>query len=152
MPGTEDAKGNHVSNPADGSGIGKLLADSLKALGDYHNAADNPDEEPAPVVGNGSGGDGMVTATAKVPGEVSVAMDPRVLRMDSTTLAEHTTEAVNAALSDLRDKAAKVSGAADLGDLNEKLTEIQDRALPELKSFMNHLNQAQEQLAERGRR
>jgi len=58
-------------------------------------------EEMAEMVGEGESKDGLLRATADSGGRImSIEINPRAMRMDSTTLAEGLTEAIQAAQDD----------------------------------------------------
>ena len=136
-----------MTQPADPSGLGRLLADTIAAAGRYQAARAEADEQ---AEGRGEAADGMVVVHAVPPGNVSrIELDPRVLRLGADQLVEALTEAVNAALADCRAKAGVATGTADFTALREQLGEIRERSLDQLSRFNNALAEAQDRLVRR---
>ncbi|WFE33439.1 YbaB/EbfC family nucleoid-associated protein [Micromonospora sp. WMMD975] len=138
-----------MAQPADPSGLGRVLSETMAAL-QRHNAADDG-APPAPPEGVGEAADGLIRVTAGLPGRLTaVALDPRVMRMPSETLAEEIEAAVNAALTDLQEQAtAAVPGQVDLGSLGEQLRRIQEDAGRQFNAFTDALVEAQDRLSKR---
>jgi hypothetical protein len=91
----------------------------------------------------------MITVRATMPGRITgLTLDPRVLRLDSFTLAEELERAVNTALADLQEQVK--GGTADLSGLTEQLRDIQQSAVQQLSTYSDALVQAQERIAARG--
>ncbi|MEV4753796.1 YbaB/EbfC family nucleoid-associated protein [Micromonospora sp. NPDC049559] len=131
----------------DSTGIERMLADATSALERFQ--ASGADAEP--VEGTGEAADGMIRVRAAAPGQLtSLTLDPRVLRLDSETLAEELLSAVNAALADLRSQAGGGGGLADFSGLNERLKEIQENASRQLNAFASALVDAQQRMAGQG--
>jgi DNA-binding protein YbaB len=136
-----------VASPIDPSNLGRLLSETMSALGQFQN-------QPAdvePPEGEGRAANGMVTVRAAAPGRISaVVFDPRVMRMASEALAEEVAKAVNGALTDLRDKTATVSGQVDFGALGAKLKQIQQDSGRQFTAITDSLVEAQERIARQG--
>jgi hypothetical protein len=141
-----------MAQPVDPSGLGRVLSETMSALGRFTAAADG--EAPPPPEGVGEAADGLVRVTAGAPGRISaLTLDPRVMRLPSESLAEEIAAAVNAALADLQEKAtAAVPGQVDLGSLSEQLRRIQEDAGRQLTTFTDALVQAQDRLSGQGGR
>lgn len=137
-----------MAEPMDPSGLGKMLSETMSALGQFGS----PQADGEPPEGVGQAADGMITASVAPPGRVTaLTFDPRVMRMASEVLAEEVVRAVNEALADLQEKAtAAVPGQADLGALGDKLRQIQQDTGRQLAAFTNSLAEAQERLARQG--
>lgn len=140
-----------MAHPIDPSGLGRLLSETMSALGQF-SGGDGPQVETAPPEGRGEAADGMVQVAVGPPGRViALALDPRAMRMASESLAEEITRAVNEALADLQEQAtAAVPGQVDLGSLGDRLRQIQQDAGRQLTSFTDSLVEAQERLARQG--
>lgn len=138
-----------MSQIADPSGINAMLAQATSALAAFQAASPEADAEPP--VGHGSAANGLITVQAGTPGRISTCtLDPRVMRLDSATLAEELTRAVNDALADLQRLAGAAGAPADLSGLNDQLKEIQQNAASRLAAYSDALVQAQERIAARG--
>ncbi|RZU72999.1 YbaB/EbfC DNA-binding family protein [Micromonospora kangleipakensis] len=138
-----------MADPIDPSGLGRLLSETMSALGQFGGG---PQDDVVPPEGVGEAADGMVRAAVAPPGRVTaLALDPRVMRMASESLAEEITRAVNGALADLQEKAAgAVPGQVDLGGLGDQLRRIQEDAGRQLTKFTDSLIEAQDRLARQG--
>ncbi|WP_018353316.1 YbaB/EbfC family nucleoid-associated protein [Longispora albida] len=136
-----------MGSTADASGIGRMLADVTGLLAQFQAASQAGGE---PAEGRGEAADGMIHATAAGGRITDLTFNPRVLRMDSVTLAEQTLAAVNAALADLAAQTPAPAGPADFGNLGEELKSIQDGAARQFATFGDALIAAQEQIASRG--
>ncbi|ADL44146.1 MULTISPECIES: YbaB/EbfC family nucleoid-associated protein [Micromonospora] len=133
-----------MADPADPSGFGRVLSETMAALQRQTDAG----EQVAPPEGVGEAADGLIRVTAGPPGQVTgLTLDPRVMRMASEALAEEIEAAVNAALADLREQAATAPGEVDLGSLGEQLRRIQADAGRQFSMFTDALMQAQDRLA-----
>ncbi|MEU2986673.1 YbaB/EbfC family nucleoid-associated protein [Micromonospora aurantiaca] len=133
-----------MADPADPSGFGRVLSETMAALQRQTDAG----EQVAPPEGVGEAADGLIRVTVGPPGQVTgLTLDPRVMRMASEALAEEIEAAVNAALADLREQAATAPGEVDLGSLGEQLRRIQADAGRQFSMFTDALMQAQDRLA-----
>jgi len=133
-----------MTGPVDPSGLSRLLADTMAALGDFQQRSGEP------PTGEGSGADGLITVHTALPGRVTgIALDPRAMRLTSDRLADELTSAVNAALADLQARAGVPGGAADFGALGDRLREIQETTGRQLTAMTTSLVEAQEMLARR---
>lgn len=140
-----------MSQVADPSGITEMVAKATSALAALGPTSSDSDADPPS--GSGSAANGMITVRASMPGRItSLALDPRVMRLPSATLAEEIERAVNEALADLQRLATAAGGPADLSVLGDQLREIQQGAVDRLSAYSAALLQAQERIAARGGR
>jgi hypothetical protein len=85
----------------------------------------------------------LVAAVATPDGRVeSLTIAPRAMRLDSFTLAEHVTTAVNAALGDLAAKASDATPATDPTALLHHLQDLQIASVQRLETFLRTINEA----------
>ena len=135
--------------PIDSSGVSGMLSEALSALGRLQAQSDDA-VQPEPPAGTGEAADGLIGVRAVMPGRIEeLRLDPRVLRMASADLAREIEAAVNAALAELRDRAAVGVGATDLGGLADQLKELQESAERGLSAFTASMAEAQGLLARR---
>ncbi len=93
--------------------------ETLRRLGDVFGELDA-------VTGEGFGADGMARALVDATGRIQrITFDPRIARLDTTTIAEAATEAVRAAQDDARRRSEELLSEAAGG---EPLTLDVDRA------------------------
>ncbi|GAA2615748.1 YbaB/EbfC family nucleoid-associated protein [Actinomadura fulvescens] len=96
-----------------------------------------------PVEGAGQAADGRVRATVVAGGRLkSVDLDPRAMRLASAELGEQIVVAVNAALDDLRTKAAGAATgeSVDTDALGKQVEEIQNQGLRQMELITQALN------------
>jgi hypothetical protein len=91
--------------------------------------------------GHGEAADGLIRAVASGGRIERVELSPRVLRMDSQTLAEEITRAVNAALADLRASTAQARGV-DLAALQQQVRQAQDESVRRMALFTSAIQDA----------
>ncbi|MGY0232316.1 YbaB/EbfC family nucleoid-associated protein [Longispora urticae] len=136
---------------ADPAGLGRMLAEATSMLDRFQAMGPAAGDDAAEGVGEAA--NGLITAKAVAPGQLSeLVLNPRVMRMDSQTLAEETLAAVNAALADLRARSPQPAGPADFGTLAEDLRAIQEDATRQMTSFADALVDAQARIAAQGGR
>ncbi|MFG2006600.1 YbaB/EbfC family nucleoid-associated protein [Spirillospora sp. NPDC048911] len=142
-----------------GAELDRMLTDARKTLesmrkgggGDKAAAAPGAAGSAAPargdapqVEGVGLAADGRVKATVSLGGRLkSVEMDPRAMRLASAALGEEIVVAVNAALDDLRTKAAAAAATGDTVDtaaLGKQVEEIQNQSLRQMELITQALN------------
>ncbi|HEY1177268.1 MAG TPA: YbaB/EbfC family nucleoid-associated protein, partial [Phytomonospora sp.] len=112
-----------MSNPVDGSGLDRMLAQTMSALRDFQKAQG----EGEPAEGTAQSDDGTITAKVTAPGRLAeLRLDPRAVRYGADVLGTEIADVVNRALDDLREKTLGGGGQADFGALGEKLREIQE--------------------------
>ncbi|MGA3486519.1 YbaB/EbfC family nucleoid-associated protein [Micromonosporaceae bacterium DT55] len=149
---TASVRKNPMTDPFGAAGMGQMLDRAmavLNSIGADGSAAPRP--EPVTIEGNGSGADGMVHVTAESPGHITgLVIEPRALRLGTEVLAEEISNAVNAALADLRSQAAATSVAPDLARLEEQLREVQANALHQFRAQNAALIEVQERIARQG--
>ncbi|SBT54234.1 YbaB/EbfC family nucleoid-associated protein [Micromonospora narathiwatensis] len=137
-----------MAHPVDPSGLGRVLSETMSALGQFTAGAES---DAPPPEGHGEAADGLVQVTVGPPGRITaLTLDPRAMRMASESLAEEVTEAVNAALADLQEKVTAVPGQIDLGSLGDQLRKIQEDAGRQFSAFTDALVEAQDRLARQG--
>ncbi|MEV6350219.1 YbaB/EbfC family nucleoid-associated protein [Actinoplanes sp. NPDC051851] len=144
-----------MTTTPDPSGITRMLADVTAALGTFQAGGGSPSgEEREPITGTGEALDGAIVVTAEVPGRITgLEFRPAVMRMDSAALAEETMAAVNAALTDLRERVgAAATPGVSFDALSGQLKEIQQTATQRLTAFTESLAEAQARISEQGRR
>lgn len=115
----------------------RLLEDTRRVLEQIRSGdGEVPDEEE--VHGEGEAADGQVRAVVVTGGRLkSLSVDPRAMRMGSAALCEQIVVAVNAALDDLRGKAAgqPVTSAADPAALAERIRDLQNESVRQMDRF-----------------
>ncbi|SBT68508.1 YbaB/EbfC DNA-binding family protein [Micromonospora sediminicola] len=127
----------------------EMLTETLRALA-AHQSVDGGSGAPLPE-GAGEAADGLVRVRTAPPGRVTaMEVDPRLLRLDLTTLIAHIMAAVNDAMADLQRTVTTTAGPVDLAGLSEQLTTIQQDAARQFTSFLDGLAYAQERLSRRG--
>jgi len=137
-----------MAHPVDPSGLGRVLSETMSALGQFTAGAES---DAPPPEGHGEAADGLVQVTVGPPGRITaLTLDPRAMRMASESLADEVTEAVNAALADLQEKVTAVPGQVDLGSLGDQLRKIQEDAGRQFSAFTDALVEAQDRLARQG--
>ena len=135
------------------SDFAQALVESQKALAELRaghvggapEAASTDAPETEQLTGEGEAANGRVKARVVTGGRFeSIQIDPRALRMDSNDLGEQITLAVNAALDDLRTKAAeqRPTGFPDLQALSEQMVELQDESVRRMSTFVEGLDDA----------
>lgn len=139
-----------MSAPIDPSGIEEMLARTRQSLDSARGAGDDVDAEP--IKGNGEAAEGMIRVTAVVGGRLEgLEIDARAMRMTSVQLAEEIMVAANAALADLQAQIRDKMAAPDLDGLAERLREVQEQSVPQLRRFIDALTDAQSRIAPGGR-
>ncbi len=130
MAGTEDLSM---------SAIDQILTDTRRALDDMRSP--RPTAAIGQVTGEGEAAEGKVRVVASLPGQVqSISMDPRMMRTGSEAVCEAITEAVNAALDDLRTKATTGAEApVDFERLSGDLEAIQTESLQSMRTMFGAL-------------
>lgn len=104
----------------------QLLSRSRQLLGAVRRGEPEPESEP--VVAIREAADGLIRVVASDGHIERIELVPRAMRLDSQTLGEELTRAVNAALADLRTASGSARGA-DLEVLDRQLSEVQDEGL-----------------------
>ncbi|MFC4069393.1 YbaB/EbfC family nucleoid-associated protein [Actinoplanes subglobosus] len=103
-----------------------LLQRSRRLLDAVRRGETPPDGEPVTVTTEAA--DGLVRVVAGEGRIESIDLDPRAMRLDSRTLSEELTAAVNAALDELRASAGSAQGV-DLAALDGQLRQVQDEGV-----------------------
>jgi DNA-binding protein YbaB len=130
--------------------IDQLLTDTRRAL-ETMRSGQQVAEPAEPLTGEGEAADGNVHAVVALPGEVqSLTMDPRLLRAGSESVCDAVVQAVNAALSDLREKATTDVGATvDLEQLSGDLEAVQSDSLQTMKTMFGTLQEVMDRIDRR---
>ncbi|MFI0450848.1 YbaB/EbfC family nucleoid-associated protein [Actinomadura sp. 6N118] len=140
-----------------GADLDRMLTDARKTLESMRkgDSAGQPAATPRtsdsgtparggePIEGVGLAADGRVRATVVAGGRLkSVDMDPRAMRLASAELGEQIVVAVNAALDDLRTKAAAAptDEVVDTAALGKQVEEIQNQSLRQMELITQALN------------
>ncbi|SCE84202.1 YbaB/EbfC family nucleoid-associated protein [Micromonospora mirobrigensis] len=129
--------------PASADEFRQSMDEALRTLRELR--AHRPDPDAAETRGEGTTADGLITVVAGPGGRIeSVTVAPQALREGSDHLGEQLTLAVNAALDDLRERT--LAGAPDVPDpavLLERLQEVQQQSVRQMRSFLGALTDAQ---------
>jgi DNA-binding protein YbaB len=142
-----------VSGDIGGESFDRLLAGTRQALESVRGSGGDDDDEAAEVRGEGEAADGLVRATVVPGGRLeSVQVKPRLVRSGIDAVCEQIVVAVNAALDDLRAKAAeqRPPGAPDPAKLASQLRELQDESTRRMEVYGQALTDVLAQI--RGRR
>lgn len=126
-------------------GLDRLLADTGRALQAIRSGAP-AGGDGTPAEGTGTAADGQVRAVVRAPGTVTgLDVDPRLLRRPAEEVSAEIIVAVNAALADLRSRAAEATaaaGGADLRALQEQLTAVHGESIRQMSRFTSAINGA----------
>ena len=142
-----------MSGPVDSTGLDRLLGQAMQALGQARGVNTEDGEDAEPILGYGEGADGMIQVTAETGGRLTdIQLDPRVLRLTTVDLATELVVAVNAALADLQTRIRDAVTAPDLDNLAAQLKEVQEQSTKQMGTFLQALTDAQERIANSGRR
>jgi DNA-binding protein YbaB len=117
-----------------GEAFDRLLAGTRQALESVRGSGG----EAPDVRGEGEAADGMVRASVAPGGRLeSVRVNPRLVRAGIDAVCEQIVVAVNAALDDLRAKAAeqRPPGAPDPARLAGQLRELQDESTRRMEVY-----------------
>lgn len=123
----------------------RMLAEAGKTLESMRRGGEAAQSaEAEPVEGVGEAAEGRVKVTAASGGRLKdVEINPRAMRMSPEELGAHLVTAANAALHDLRGKAAEAAGdAVDIAALGKQVDEIQTEGLRQMAVFNQALNDA----------
>lgn len=125
---------------AGGDDLGRLLEDTRRALGALRTPGSSAGaaREPAePVRGEGTAAEGKVSAKVVAGGHVEeLHVDPRLMRLGSAELCAQIVIAVNAAMDDLRSKAAEAAPAVmDPAALAGVLENLQAESVRQMSRF-----------------
>jgi hypothetical protein len=143
-----------MSQP-DFSAMSRMVETTMKALDQVRGAGGGNGDDGAdaePLRGQGEAAEGMIKVAALPGGRLAdLELDPRVMRMDSITLAKEILTATNAALADLQDKLKAGIVSPDLDALASQLSEVQQESSRQMSTFIQSLVDAQERIAQAGR-
>jgi len=140
-----------MSAPVDPSGIEEMVEQTLRTLRQATGGAE-PSEDAEPLEGHGEAAGGLIRVTAVPGGKLSeLYLDPRTTRMTTVALAEEIVLATNAALADLQQKIQSQASAVPMEGLVDRLKEIQEQSVPQMRSFLESLSAAQDRIAASGR-
>ncbi|GLZ14652.1 hypothetical protein Acsp04_48870 [Actinomadura sp. NBRC 104425] len=91
--------------------------------------------------GVGEAADGAVKVVAEAAGRIkSVALDDKAMRLSAQKLGEQLVTAVNAALEDLRVKAATAAAARREAEPGERSEDIQNQSLRQMELITQAIN------------
>jgi DNA-binding protein YbaB len=136
-----------VSEIFDAAGLEQLVAEARRAVRAIRAGERPPGEE---LQGTGEAADGAVRAVVGPPGRVlSLDIDPRLLRRGSTEIADAVTQAVNAALDQLRTTASAAVVPADLDRLERDLEAVQLDSVRQMATLGAAMETAMAQLRSR---
>ncbi|GAB3426953.1 hypothetical protein GCM10027569_67330 [Flindersiella endophytica] len=103
-----------------------------------------------PLAGEGTALDGRVHAVVVSPGQVEkLEMDPRVMRDGSEAVCDALATAVNAALEDLRTKAAAEAGGYNVQQVQEDFERMQTESLDAARNLFGAVHEAMARLDRR---
>jgi DNA-binding protein YbaB len=140
-----------MSAPIDFGPMSRMLEQTMQAL-DTARGARGGDEDAEPIEGHGEAADGLIRVKALPGGKLAeLELDPRVMRMDSTSLSEAIVTAANAALADLTEQLRNGLAGPDLNALSDQLKEIQQESTRNMGNFLEALTGIQERIAGGGR-
>ncbi|MEQ4209334.1 hypothetical protein ABN028_30995 [Actinopolymorpha sp. B17G11] len=124
--------------------IDGLLSQTRRAFED----ARTPGAESAEILsGEGTVLDGRVRAVAVSPGRIDrFEMDPRVMRDGSEAVCEAMAAAANAALNDLRSKAAEQSSGFDVQRAQSDIEQLQAESLETARTLFGAVHEAMARL------
>lgn len=129
------------------STVDGLLAETRRAFEGMRSGNEEPAE---PLSGEGTALNGQVRAVAVTPGRIqNLEMDPRVTRDGSDAVCEAVTAAVNAALDDLRAKAAAEAGSFDVQQVQDDVERLQAESLEAARSLFGAVHEAMARLDRR---
>ncbi|MGP4026100.1 YbaB/EbfC family nucleoid-associated protein [Actinomadura sp. 3N407] len=121
----------------------RMLTEARRTLESMRRGGEAAESaEVQPVEGVGEAAEGRVRVTAASGGRLKdVEINPRAMRMSPEELGGHLVAAANAALNDLRGKAAEAAGdAVDTGALNKQVDEIQTEGMRQMAVFNQAFN------------
>jgi DNA-binding protein YbaB len=134
------------------AGIEQLLAQTQQTLAQALGQGGGEAENAEPIQGYGEAAEGMIRIVALPGGQLQdLELDPRVLRMTTVQLAEEILAAANGALADLQQQLRERAAAPDLDSIAERLREVQEQSVPELRKFMDALTDVQSRIVAGGR-
>lgn len=129
------------------SAVDGLLAETRRAFEGMRSGNEEPAE---PLSGEGTALDGRVRALAVSPGRIEeLEMDARVMRDGSEAICEAMAEAVNAALEDLRTKAAAEVGSFNVQQVQDDVERLQAESLEAARSLFGAVHEAMSRLDRR---
>ena len=141
-----------MSAPIDFGPMSRMLEQTMQALDTARGVRVDGDENAEPVEGHGEAADGLIRVKALPGGKLAeLELDPRVMRMDSTSLSDAIVEAANAALADLTEQLRNGLAGPDLNALADQLKEVQQESTRNMSTFLDALTDIQERIAGGGR-
>ena len=141
-----------MSSPIEAAGIEQLLAQTQQTLAQALGQGGGEGEDAEPIQGYGAAADGLIQIVAVPGGQLQeLELDSRVMRMTTVQLAEEVLAAANAALADLQAQLRERAAAPDLDSIADKLREVQEQSVPELRKFMDALTDVQSRIVAGGR-
>jgi DNA-binding protein YbaB len=141
-----------MSAPIDFGPMSRMLEQTMQALDTARGVRVGGDENAEPVEGHGEAADGLIRVKALPGGKLTeLELDPRVMRMDSTSLSDAIVTAANAALADLTEQLRDGLAGPDLNTLADQLKEVQQESTRNMSTFLDALTDFQERIAGGGR-
>lgn len=140
---------------ASAGGVDRLLEDTRRMLEQMRSGGEEP-PDPGELRGEGEAADGQVQAVAVAGGRLeSLTVNPRAMRMGSEALCEQIVAAVNAALDDLRGKAAAqavAAGGVDPAALAEQMRDLHTESVRQMDMFTQGIRDALDRISRSTRR
>ena len=141
-----------MSAPIDFGPMSRMLEQTMQALDTARGVRVGGDENAEPVEGHGEAADGLITVKALAGGKLAeLHLDPRAMRMDSTSLSDAIVEAANMALADLTEQLRNGLAGPNLDTLADQLKEVQQQSTRQMSTFLDALTDVQERIAGGGR-
>jgi DNA-binding protein YbaB len=136
-----------MSENLSSTAIDGLLSQTRRA---FEDARKPGAEETETLSGEGIAHDGRVRAVAVAPGRIDAfELDPRVMRDGSEAVCEAMAAAANAALDDLRAKAADQSAGFDVERARSDLEQLQAESLETARTLFGAVHDAMARLDQR---
>lgn len=124
-----------MNEPPNGKDLTSALDHVMQEAKEAADKQDPTDTEPVEVEAL----NGEVKVEADPAGKISITLAPRAVRQGSELLSEALTQAVNQALSELREKSGSDEEPVDLQGLSENLQDLQRQSAEQMQSFFTAL-------------
>jgi hypothetical protein len=126
----------------------RLMLETRALVDSLRSGAAVPGGEQV-VRGEGAASGDRIRATALAGQVESITLDPRLLRLPPEEFGGLVRDAVNAALTDVRDKSGAAEAAPDLAALSETLRQVQNEGLGQLAVISQGIAGAMARISER---
>lgn len=135
-----------MNTPPNGNNITDALADAMQAAKDAAEEQSNNASEPVAV----EAAEGNLLVNASPDGTVAIELTPRALRLGSEQLSEEISQAVNDALTQLREKTNSAAGEepVDMQGLSSNLQRLQKESAQHMQSFFDSLVDSNRRITE----